>query len=233
LAETNLAGNAQNQQKHGRLLYQVMKGEEGALVAPRSGAPDDEEAGNPTDFLLVLGPVRNDQATQGVVEVFQRPNAAPTSQRGYLKFLLQMCELASDYLKARRLREFSDRQAVWLQLEQFTRAVHASLDPKQAAYTIANEGRRLIDCDRVSVAIQRGRKCYIEAVSGQDLFDKRSNTVTLLGELATAVVATGEPVWYTGDTTDMPPQVEEAVQAYVDESHSKTVAVLPLIKPQP
>ncbi len=69
------------------------------------------------------------------------------------------------------------------------------------AYTIANEGRRLIDCDRVSVAIKQGRKCFIEAVSGQDLFDKRSNTVTLLGELATAVVATGEPVWYTGDTT--------------------------------
>jgi multidrug efflux pump subunit AcrA (membrane-fusion protein) len=85
----------------------------------------------------------------------------------------------------------------------------------------------------VSVAIQRGRKCFIEAVSGQDLFDKRSNTVTLLGELATAVVATGEPVWYTGDTSDMPPQVEDAVQAYVDESHSKTVAVLPLIRPRP
>ena len=122
LAETNLAGNQQNQQRHGRLLYQAMKSGEGTLVAPRSGSPDDDEAGNPTDFLLVLGPVRNDQATQGVVEVFQRPNAAPTAQRGYLKFLLQMCELASDYLKARRLRDFSDRQAVWLQLEQFTRA---------------------------------------------------------------------------------------------------------------
>jgi multidrug efflux pump subunit AcrA (membrane-fusion protein) len=233
LAETNLAGNQQDQQRHGRLLYQVMKSGEGTLIAPRSGSPDDDEAGNPTDLLLVLGPVRNDQSTQGVIEVFQRPNAAPTAQRGYLKFLLQMCDLASDYLKARRLRDFSDRQAVWLQLEQFTRAAHASLDPKQTAYTIANEGRRLIDCDRVSVAIQRGRKCTIEAVSGQDLFDKRSNTVILLGELATAVVATGEPVWYTGDTSDMPPQVEEAVQAYVDESHSKTVAVLPLIRPQP
>ncbi len=233
LSETGLVGDQSNQQRHGRLLYQAMKNGEGTLVAPRSGSPDDDEAGNPTDLLLVLGPIRNDLAVQGVVEVFQRPNAAPTAQRGYLKFLLQMCDLASDYLKARRLRDFSDRQAVWLQLEQFTRSAHASLDPRQAAYTIANEGRRLIDCDRVSVAIQHGRKCVIEAVSGQDLFDKRSNTVMLLGELATAVVATGEPVWYTGDTSDMPPQVEDAVQAYVDESHSKTVAVLPLVRPRP
>jgi len=100
--------------------------------------------------------------------------------------------------------------------------------PREAAYTIANEGRRLIECDRVSVAIKKGRKCYIEAISGQDTFDKRSNTVTLLNQLATAVTATGDPVWYTGDTSNMAPQVEEAVQNYVDDSHSKTVAILPL-----
>jgi multidrug efflux pump subunit AcrA (membrane-fusion protein) len=56
--------------------------------------------------------------------------------------------------------------------------------------------------------------------------------VRLLGDLATAVVASGEPVWYTGDTRDMAPQVEDAVQAYVDEAHSKTVAVLPLKRPK-
>ena len=104
-----------------------------------------------------------------------------------------MCELAGDFLKSHQLRHFSDRQTLWTQLEDFTRTVHVSLDPREAAYTIANEGRRLVECDRVSVAIRKGRKCYIEAVSGQDLFDKRSNTIRLLGKLATAVVASGDP----------------------------------------
>ena len=117
-------------------------------------------------------------------------------------------------------------------MEDFARVVHASLDPREAAYTIANEGRRLIECDRVSVAIRKGKKCKIEAISGQDLFDKRSNTVRLLGRLATAVVHSGDAVWYTGDTRDLPPQVEDAVQEYVDEAHSKTVAVLPLGRPR-
>ena len=54
----------------------------------------------------------------------------------------------------------------------------------------------------------------------------------MLGELATVVVRAGEPLWYTGDTRDLPPQVEESVEAYVDESHSKAVVVLPLSKPQ-
>ncbi len=144
-----------------------------------------------------------------------------------------MCELAADFLKSHQLRHFSHRQTLWTQLEEFTRTVHASLDPRATAYTIANEGRRLIECDRVSVAIRKGKKCKIEAISGQDLFDKRSNTVRLLGRLATSVVATGEAVWYTGETRDLAPQVEDAVQEYVDEAHSKTVAVLPLGRPAP
>ena len=228
LRETKLAESQEQQIQHGRLLHKVFTGGEAMLVQPHSGYEGDEQAGNPTDFLLVLAALRSDDKVEGVVEVFQRPGARPTTQRGYLRFLLQMVELAGDYLKTRRLRHFSDRQALWSQLENFTRVSHASLVPREAAYTIANEGRRLIECDRVSVAIKKGRKCYIEAISGQDTFDKRSNTVTLLNQLATAVTATGDPVWYTGDTSNMAPQVEEAVQNYVDDSHSKTVAILPL-----
>ncbi|HEX5446504.1 MAG TPA: HlyD family efflux transporter periplasmic adaptor subunit, partial [Pirellulales bacterium] len=142
-----------------------------------------------------------------------------------------MCDLAGEYLKSRKLQHFTDRQALWAQLEQFTRLVHKGLDPTDTAYTIANEGRRLIECDRVSVAVCRGRRPKIEAVSGQDTFDKRSNTILLLTRLAKAVLATGETMWYTGDTSMMAPQVEEAVQEYVDECHSKTVAVVPLKEP--
>ena len=177
--------------------------------------------------------MKTDLETAGLVEIFQRSDTGAGTQQGYLRFLGQMCELAGDFLKSHQLRHFSHRQTLWTQLEEFTRTVHASLDPRDTAYTIANEGRRLIECDRVSVAIRKGKKCKIEAISGQDLFDKRSNTVRLLGKLATAVVATGEAVWYTGETRDLAPQVEDAVQEYVDEAHSKTVAVLPLGRPAP
>ncbi len=233
LRDTRLAEMPENdQRRHGRLLHKVITTGEGLLLPPRSGSGDDAEAGNPTDFLLVMGPLKTDLQVIGVVEIFQRAEAGPQTQMGYLRFLLQMCEHAGDFLKSRQLRSFSDRQALWSQLEEFSRAVHASLEPRATAYTIANEGRRLIECDRVSVAIRHGHRCLIEAVSGQDLVDKRSNTVRMLGELATAVVASEEAIWYTGDTTNMAPQVEDAVQAYVDESHSKTVAVIPLRRPE-
>jgi len=232
LQQTRLRENEEGQAQHARLLYKVMNEGEGALVPPHSGAGEADgegsQAGNPTDFLLVLGAMMTNLEPVGVVEVFQRADTRPVTQRGYLRFLQQMCEVAGEYLKSHQLRHYSDRQALWTRLEDFSFLVHQGLDSRETAYTIANEGRRLIECDRVSVAIARGSKCRVEAVSGQDVFDKRSNVVRLLGRLATAVVATDDPIWYTGDTSDMAPQVEDAMQEYVDESHSKTVAVLPL-----
>lgn len=228
LQEARLRDRQEEQVRHGRLLQKVMTTGEALLVQPHSGTGEDDEAENPTDFLMVLGAIKTDLETVGVVEIFQRPDTGPSTQKGYLRFLLQMCDLAGDFFKSRQLRNFSDRQVLWSQLEEFTRMVHASLDPRETAYTVANEGRRLIECDRVSVAIRRGKKCYIEAISGQDLFDKRSNTVKLLNRLATAVVASDENMWYLGDTSNMAPQVEDAVQEYVDESHTKMIAVLPL-----
>ena len=229
LLETGLVESEERQQQHGKLLTKVMASNEAILVPPQSAGEDG--AGNPTNYLLVVSPLKSDKEVKGIVEVFQRTGGRPAVERGYLRFLAQMCEIASIYLQTRSLRHFSTRQTLWSQLETFTRNVHQTLDPRLTAYTIANDGRRLIECDRVTVAISNGRKCKVEAVSGQEIFDKRSNVVTLLNQLATAAAATGEPVWYTGDTTDMAPQVEQAIQAYIDESHSKAVAVLPLKRP--
>lgn len=231
-AQTNLRDDKDALQQHTRLIQKVIQSKEGALTLPNSSqasGESDGEVGNPTPFLLVMGPLVTDLETVGVVEVFQRPDTPINTQKGYLRFVTQMCDIAVEYIKNKQLRSFSDRQLLWNQLEEFTQLIHTSLDPCQAAYTIANEGRRLIECDRLSVAIQKGRKARIVAISGQDIIDKRSNTVRLLGNLATAVTAVEEPIWYMGDTTDFAPQVEDALQEYVDESHSKMVAVLPLI----
>jgi multidrug efflux pump subunit AcrA (membrane-fusion protein) len=237
LRSTGLVDNPIGQEQHGRLLQRTLASDEGLLVAPHSGSAagtsdgDEHAAANATDYLLVMVPVHNDQGPQGVVEVFQRPGSRPATQRGYLRFLQQTCDLAGEFLRGRRLRHLAEKQGLWEQLESFTRTAHETLDVREAAYTIANEGRRLIGCDRVSVAIQRGSRCTVEAVSGQDTFDKRSNVVSLLNRVARAVTKTAEDVWYTGDTSNLAPQVEKTLDAYVDESHTKTMAILPLFKP--
>ncbi len=231
LRQTGLAESEDAQMQHGRLLQQVIAKGEPALIPPHSGFGEDssdEEAANPTDFLLVLAPILSDRGVEGVVEVFQRAGARPTTQRGYLRFLVQICELAGEYVKTRRLRHFATKQSLWEQLEAFTGLVHQALDSRETAYTIANEGRRLIGCDRVTVVLRKGTKYTVAAISGQDTFDKRSNVVRLLRKLATTVARTGDDLWFDGDSSDLAPQVEKAVNDYVDESHTKQLAVLPL-----
>ncbi len=231
LRQTGLAESEESQIQHGRLLQQVVSKGEPALVQPHSGVGEEEGeqgAANPTDFLLVIAPIKSDRGVDGLVEIFQRTGARPTTQRGYLRFLSQICELAGEYVKSRRLRHFASKQTLWEQLESFTALVHQALNSRETAYTIANEGRRLIGCDRVTVILRQGTKYTVSAISGQDTFDKRSNVVRLLRKLAGTVARTGDDLWFTGDTANLAPQVEKAVNAYVDESHTKQLAVLPL-----
>lgn len=219
--------------KHFKLLDYIIHTGAGQLIPPMSGAGDERMGSNPTRHLLVVHPLGHDNQVEGLVEIFQRADTQPNTQRGYLQFMKQMCELTGEWFKNRKLRDLGDRHSLWSQADQFARQVHESLQVPETAYTIVNEGRRLLGCDRVTVGIMRGGKCVIEAVSGQDTLDNRSNVVTLLGKLATRVVASGEPLWYGGSTEELPPQIEEAIEEYVDQSYTKSLAVIPLRQPKP
>lgn len=227
-----LGADSDDALRHTKLIQRVAGAGQSLLVPPYSGTTDGDGEGNPTRYLLVLGSLQHDGQQDGLIEVFQRPDTAPETQRGYLRFLQQMCDLAAEWLRSKKLRALGDRQTLWQQSDSFARATHESLDLKETAHIVANEGRRLIGCDRVSVAMKKGRKCTVQAVSGQDTIENRSNIISALNKLATRVVAAGEPLWHDGTEVDLPPQIEEALEEYVDESYGRHIAVLPLREPE-
>ena len=230
-SQTRLAEDEAASARHALLLKKTVTNAQSVLVPPESAPEFEEDSGNPTEWLLVLGVLTGDDGVRGIVEIFQRPNGGPVTQRGYLRFLTQMCDLASDYLKNRRLRQFTRDRQLWRHTEQFVQAIHGSLDLRATAYAIANEGRRLLEADRVSVAVRRGRKYEVLAVSGLDTIDRRAEEVARMSDLATVVAATDEPFWYPAADTDLPPQIESVVGRYIDKSHSRTIGVLPLRPP--
>ncbi len=215
--------------RHTLLLLKTIADGESIATPPQSGAADDSEAGNPTDFLLLLAPLHVGDQAAGIVEIFQRADAGPSTQRGYLRFVSQMVELASGFLKSDKIKNHGDREQLWRQLEQFITAVHGSLDPQATAYTIANEGRRMIDCDRVSVLLKRGRRMRMEAVSGLERVDARANQVRVLENLVDVAITAGEPLWFRGDMSDVPPQIEAALDAALEETHASALAIVPLL----
>ncbi|MEQ8789681.1 MAG: HlyD family secretion protein [Pirellulaceae bacterium] len=227
-ASAGVGRQEQFDRTHLQLLASIANGREARLVPPHSGLVAGDAAANPSDLLIVAAPLRADDEILGVLEVFQSPGGSPAAHRGYLQLVEVLAELASDFHRYLELRELRDRAALWAQLDQFGQRVHESLDLDRTAYTIANEGRRLLDCDRLSVAVMRGRGLRIRAVSGVDHLERRSNSIRLLEQLVRTVMNIGEPLWFNGDQQELPPQVENALQLYLDESHARTLAILPL-----
>ncbi|HXG10037.1 MAG TPA: hypothetical protein VNK04_09625 [Gemmataceae bacterium] len=220
-------------EQHGELLRQAVQQARPLCLQPQSsvgtgqvGAP---APGNPTDYLLLLAPIMMGNQVQGLIEVWQDPNRHPSAIQGFLQFLVHMGELASRYLRNRLLGEMIGQQELWTKMELFARQIHESLNPVEVAYRVANEGRRLIDCDRVSVGVRYGKRVVVEAVSGADVVEKRSNLVQRMRKLFDRVLAWGEKLVYTGTKDDsLPPEVLQALDAYLEESASKLLCIIPL-----
>jgi len=189
-------------------------------------------ATNPTDLLLVAAPFDRMNARAGMLEVFHQP-ADEQVQRGYLVFLEQVAALVGDFLGRRQLALVDERETALSQVEQFARRVHESLDPVAAAFVLANEARRIVDCDRVGVLVRRRRRLRLEAVSGQESVERRASAVQAIEALVDVVARTGEPLWHPDPGRELPPQIEEELERYIDESHATSLAIIPLAKPRP
>lgn len=222
-----------SRQAHDELLRQAVQEGRPMYLPPHSSAPKNDgpgsEAGNPTNYLLLLAPILMGDQVAGLVEIWQAPDRHPSAIQGFMQFLVHMAELASRYMRNRLLGEMTGQQQLWTQLETFARQVHGSLNPVEVAYITANEGRRLVECDRLSVAIREGRRAHVRAVSGADVVEKRSNLVQRMRALFDAVLAWGEKLVYSGVKDDsLPPDVLKALDSYLEESSSKLLVLLPL-----
>jgi multidrug resistance efflux pump len=228
LTRNQLVESLADQPAHRELLKSVILSGQGRIVLPNAGAAGTSP--NPTEFLLLICPLAIGEggAIGGAIEVAQRPGGSPASQQGFLRLLEALCELAADFHHQRRLRVFQALAEKAHQIEQFALDIHASLDMAATASAIACEGRRLIDCDRLSVAVRRGRSLRLLAVSGLETLDRRANIVRRLEDLANAVVAAGEPFWYAGEAGQIPPQIAVPLHAWHDESHARSLAIIPL-----
>jgi len=232
---TGIAGSQDAQASHGKLVSVLMGNPTGIVVPPRAGLTnaDGSPAGeNPTDLLVVAAPIDRGGTRAGLIEVFHHPNA-PEVENGYLGFLEQVAQAAGPYLDRRQLATLDSQQTALVQVDRFSRAVHESLDPIATAFVLANEARRIIGCDRVSVLVKRGRKLRLEAVSGQESIERRASAVQAIEALVKVVARAGDPLWHPEAGRELPPQIEEELEAYVDESHATALAIIPLEKPRP
>ena len=187
---------------------------------------------------VLVSPVLADQAVVALVEVHLGSGRSPSALPALLQFLAHLCDLASVYLFRRKYQADDLCQQRWQELEAFAQRIHSSLDLTEVAYQVANEGRCLADADRLSVAVRPGRNTRIEAVSGVEAVEPRSRQIRLLRRLCDQVLDWGEPLVFDGRRDEsLPPALLGKLDAYLDESLSKLLVILPLReqrrRPQP
>ena len=109
---------------------------------------------------------------------------------------MQMCELVGDWLKSRQLRDFTERQTLWTQLEQFTRNAH-----RDTPVAFAGDARALATAqDAVDRGLDRaldpyGRWfLYMPFVHAEDRH-AQERSLALFGALANETGLAGPLEW--------------------------------------
>ena len=153
---TGLMDGRARTQPHDALLGCMIQASQPQIIPPGAAVEGVPNAGNPTNYSLIIAPMTVDKQVVGLVEILMDPTRRAATQKSTLRFVSDLCDLAGTYLKNRQMRQMMSQQRLWNQLEGFTHQIHASLDLKETAYAVANDGKRLIGCDRLSVAMKIG-----------------------------------------------------------------------------
>lgn len=232
--QAGLDGNDEARMAHDALLRMVFTSGQPIHLPPRSSIGEAKAGqvapGNPTGFMLLIVPIKLNDQVCGLIEVLQGPNRPANAVPGFLQYMGMMADNASRYQRNQLMSQLTGQQALWTQLEAFARAIHGSLTPTEVSYHVANEGRRLIECDRLTVVLRpRGEYARVEAVSGADVVEQRSNQVQKLRALSQAVLDWGERLVFNGTKDDsLPPRVLTALDEYIAESPSRQLVIVPL-----
>jgi multidrug efflux pump subunit AcrA (membrane-fusion protein) len=230
------------QRAHEALLLEAIAEGRVFSVAPHTMDEEHPGAANLTEHLLVLGPVNamdddgpGDDSRAGargstvaIIEIWMRSDASPSTYRGCEQFLAGVCELATDYHAFQELRQLRREEHHHADLMELGRLIHSKLSLSAVAYAVANEGRRVVDCDRLSVLVARGNSCKLLAASGVSRVERRSGAARQLAQVAELVRRTDEPAYYFDGECDALPPVAEAIARHVESSHARQIAAVPL-----
>lgn len=160
-----------------KLLIEVMQTGEARTLTHGGGAK------LPTEHVLVLSALHKEKKCVGVVELFQRPDVPIKRNWDTCSFWSRCVVTPLAFLKAGRwsLESNADlKNQFWTDFEQFSlRFSDHSRNRKLPMLRPAIASRRR-GCDRVSVAIRKGRSFRIRAVSGQSSVNGRANLIVAI-----------------------------------------------------
>lgn len=177
------------------LLVEVSTDEQPRIVSTIPGLNNSVVNGLGADGSHVLSPIRHAGQAVGILETRHGLNAAGQLPPDTFQFFAALCEITADFLSQHELQQLRRARTIWQQWDQFSQRLWQSLDLSAVCAAVANDGRLLAGCDRVSVLIRRGRVFTLKSVSGVERIEPRSTATRSLESLARLVAREGRSVW--------------------------------------
>jgi len=167
---------------HACLIREITSSRSPAVVPSTPDAIDPNLPSNPTDYPAAVVPILDlagldDDGKSGqpqfVLEVFLEHEAGLATQRGYLRFVTQMSDLASEFLRADEMRLSRRRETLQKQWMQSLERIHALASSSAVAAEIVDSAADMFACARVSLARMNSGRASLMAVSHVDSIDRR------------------------------------------------------------
>ncbi len=185
-----------NEAQHAYLLRQMAESVQGkkAIVAPPEPAAPDPSSleaqmaqmqgsqlpattGNKTPYPFFHLPLTLKDQVMGVLQVWLQPYVTQANYAEFVTFLGTLASNVEQHFHSRRLGNLVLENQRLQQVLKFTGDVAGSLDPQEVARLSASYGRDLIGCERCSVLTLRGDRWNVDAISGQEVVERKSSMV--------------------------------------------------------
>lgn len=180
-------GRTRPSPQHQSVLEAILAEGQPILVPPRETIVEQDRPTNPLSEALIVVPIRIGKRYDHLLEVIHPAGGGPTAQRGYLRFVAQMADLMSDFLRRQKLREAeANQQAVERLRRQLQNVASAETIPARLHFA-ANACAELLDAEQAFlISVARGNQVLATASHAQ--FDTRSQPTLLCQRLVSEVL---------------------------------------------
>lgn len=234
--DAKIAQLSLTEQRHNELLQRSVESGKAFIVLP-----DTETEADPP---LLFGSVQRTDLTE-VVEFVLPVGQDRLRQQEIVRKLDEYCAEAAKFRDPETAGNSANSEGATVvssqsslaahsltieSIDHYVHQIHGSVDDKKTMASVANETRRLLDCDRVSVLVRKGQKFKITAISGQPSVNQRSNAVKLLTRVANATLKTGQRFWYpdSENSNQLPPQISQPLNDYLSNAATRSLVILPV-----
>ena len=114
----------------------------------------------------VFSPLRHAGQTVGILETQHGASVGESLPAATYQFFAAVGEITADYLSQQELQQLRLAKATWQQWDRYSNQLGQSLELSDVCAVVANDGRNLLGCDRISVLVRRGGGYRLHAASG-------------------------------------------------------------------